>query len=246
MGMFNNLTNDGLEETQDRLGGYQALETAIYKGKIKLAYAIKSTGGAHGVELAVDLENGQEYRETIYVTNKKGENFFLNKSDQTKKVPLPGFTVMDDICTVTTEKPLSKQEDEEKIVKIYDYEEKKEVPKSVPVLIELLGKEVSLAIVKTIEDKTKKNDSTGNYEPTGETREVNSIDKVFHEPTHLTVAEARQGATEATFYSSWAERNNGKTRDKSSGAAGQTGNSGRPGSAPTPNEAGGRKSLFGG
>lgn len=251
MGVFSNLSNEGLEETQDRLGGFAALETDAYKGKVKVAYAIKSTGGAQGVELTIEMENGRDYRETCYVTNKKGENFFLNKNDQTKKVPLPGFTVIDDLCIVTTEKPLKDQDTEEKIVMVYDYEQRKDVQKSVPVLVDLIGKEVSLGIVKTVEDKTKKNESSGNYESTGETREINTIEKIFHEPTKLTVPEVRIAtaagvAPEAAFYPAWVERNKGKTRDKSS-KGGQNGSSGRPGSnaAPTAGEGGQRKSLFG-
>ena len=156
MSLFGNLKSDGLEETQDRLGGFSPFDTDIYTGKIKMAYAGQSDGGAKNVSLVVDF-NGKEYRETIYITNKKGENFFLNKDDKTKKVPLPGFTIIDDICLVTTEKPLSDQAAEEKVIKLYDFEAKKELPKTVPVLVDLLGKEVSLAIVRQLEKKNAKN-----------------------------------------------------------------------------------------
>ena len=254
MSIFGNLTNDGLEETTDRLGGFQIRATDIYPATIKAAYAGQSAGGARNVTVIAELPDG-EYSETVYVTNKKGENWFLNQNDKSKKVPLPGFTTIDDICLVTTGKPLSEQDSEEKVVKVYDYDEKKELPKSVPVLTELTGKPVILGLLRSIVDKNVKNDSTGEYEPSGETREVNSIDKVFHYPSKVTVVEAREAQkagrdAEATFFDKWVEKNKGQTRNRAKGADGKGGQSGRPGGgAPQAGGAGGQKktnSLFGG
>ena len=246
MGLFGNLKSDGLEETQDRLGGGGAIDSNAYLATIKVAYAGQSEGGAQNVTLLLDLD-GREYRETIYVTNKKGENFFLNKDDKTKKVPLPGFATIDDICIVCTEKPLSEQETEEKIVKIYDFEAKAELPKSVPVLTELTGKQFHAGIIKQTVNKNEKQGDE--YVPIADTREENVLEKVFHHPSMVTVVEARRGASEAEFYGKWVEKNKGVIRDKRSIKDGSSGTSGKPGSK-TPPQSGGstapRKSLFGG
>ena len=246
MSVFGNLKNDGLEETQDRLGGFNVRDTDAYEATIKVAYAGQAQSGARNVTLVLLLADG-EYNETIYVTNKAGENWFLNKQDNSKKVPLPGFTTIDDICLVTTGKPLSEQSTEDKVVKVYDYDEKKELPKSVPVLTELTGQKVVLGIVK--------NDSTGEYEPSGETRDENSIEKVFHHPSLVTVVEAREAQksgkdAEPVFHGKWVEKNKGVARNKAKGASGSGGQSGRPGSgAPQAGNAGGgakkTNSLFG-
>lgn len=248
MSMFKNLTTAGLEQAEDRIGGGGVLETGIYTGKIKVAYAGKSVGGAQSITLILDLA-GREYRETIYITNKAGENFFLNKSDPTKKVPLPGFTLIDHICLLTTEEPLSEQDVEEKVVKIYNFDERKEVPTNVPVLVDLIGKEVSVAIVKELVNKNAKN-SSGDYAPTAETREQNVIDKAFHPESKLTVVEALNGDEEGAFWDVWLEKNKGKTKDKRTiredGAAGSSG--GRPTRQPTPPSGetpAPRKNLFG-
>lgn len=249
MSLFGNLTNDGLEETQDRVGGFGAVETDYYEGTIKVAYAGKSDAGAQFVNFVVDL-GGREYRETVYVTNKKGENFFLNKDDKTKKVPLPGFTVADDICMCAVEKPLAQMDAEDKVVKVYDFGAKKEVNKTVPVLVELLGKKIGLGIVKTLENKSDKQPD-GSYVANAETREVNSIEKVFHVPTGFTMVEVRNGVEAPAFKDSWVERNKGKTRDKREIKDGAGGASGAPrasGAAPQQATAGAaapRKSLFG-
>lgn len=251
MSLFKNLTNDGLEENQDRIGGFGPLETDVYAGTIKVAYAGKSDGGAQNVTIIADL-GGKEYRETLYITNKKGENFYLNKED--KRVALPGFTTVDDICQVATDKTLAEQATEDKMVNIYDPDLKKEAPKSVPVLTELTGKPILVAVQKSIVDKTKKEGN--DYVPTGESREENTIEKVFHPEFRCTVVEAKKAVAdgkkpEAGFIDVWVERNKGKTRDKrqdrsnapKTGRPGANNNAGPPqanGSA-----GGARKSLFG-
>lgn len=247
MSIFGNLTNEGLEETTDRLGGFQIRATDIYPATIKAAYAGQSAGGARNVTIVVELPDG-EYSETIYVTNKKGENWFLNQNDKSKKVPLPGFTTVDDICLVTTGKPLAEQDSEEKVVKIYDFDERKELPKAVPMLVDLIGQTLFLGIVQQTVDKNQKNESTGEYEPTGETRDENVIEKVFHDPTKMTVVEARQGATEPVFFEKWLSKNKGNVRNRAKGASGNGGNSGRPGGGAPQSGNGGQKktsSLFG-
>ena len=122
--------------------------------------------------------------------------------------------VIDDLCLIATEKPLCEQETEEKVVNIYDFDLKKEVPKSVQVLTGLTDAPISLGIVKALEDKTKLNDQTKEYEPTGETREVNNIEKVFHTELHLTVPEARAGKDRGEFWDAWLAKNKGQIRDK--------------------------------
>lgn len=248
MSLFDDLKTTGLEESQDRLGGYRPLDTDGYEATIKLAYTGKSAKGARFVYLAADI-NGAEYRETIYVTNQKGENFFLNKDDKTKKVPLPGFTTVDDICLCATGKPLAEQATEEKQVKVYNPDTKTEEPKAVPVMVELLGKKVILGITKQLENKS---DKVGDvYVPNADTREINFIDKVFDVETKGTVAEARRAqkgdkVTLGDFHTAWVERNQGQTRDKRTIKDGSAnGSAGRPGASSPPQAGGGeRKSLF--
>ena len=252
MSIFGNLGTEGLEEAQDRLGGFSIKPTDAYLATIKVAYAGKSSGGAQSVTVVADI-GGADYSETVYVTNKKGENFFLNPNDKTKKVALPGFTTINDLCIVTTEKPLASQDTEEKTVKIYDYEAKKELPTVVPVLVDLIGKQAWFGIVAQTVDRQKKNESSGEYEPTGETRDENVIEKIFHEPTKMTVVEATEAAKtgntpDKLFFDAWVAKNKDVTRNRAKGA-GSGGKSGRPessGSAPTSGgETKATKSLFG-
>lgn len=244
--MFGNLTTDGLQESQDRLGGIQVFNTDIYIGTIKALYAGKSSGGATSVTLIADLD-GKEYTETLYVTNKDGQNWFANKQDNTKKVPLPGFTVVDDICLIATGEPLAAQETEEKVIKVWDNEAKKEMPKSVPMITAALGKPIALGIQKTLANKQTKVGT--DYVPNAETREENHIDKVYHPEMKLTVAEARAGQDVAQFWDAWLLKNKDQVRDKRTIKDGEVGSSGAPSKTPPkPNAPAGqpaRKSLFG-
>jgi hypothetical protein len=237
--IFGNLTTEGLEQSQDRLGGFRVLDTDAYTGTLKAVYAGKSpTSKAQSISVILDTEQG-EYRETFWVTNKNNENFFRNKQDTTKKVPLPGFVVINDLCLVTTNKELAEQTTEDKVMNVYDVDAKKEVPKSVPMLVELLGKKVTFGILRETRNRQVKNASTGEYEDTAESRDENTTDKVFHHPSNLTVVEARQGTTVATFFNAWLEKNKGNTRDRRSIKDGNGGGqSGRPGRPNTPPKAG--------
>jgi len=236
--IFGNLTTDGLEKAEDRLGGFKVFESNAYTGTIKAAYGGRSARSkAQSVTVILDTDSG-EYRETFWVTNSEDKNYFLNKNDQTKKVPLPGFVCIDDLCLVTTDKPLAAQATEEKVMKVWDPDTKKEVPKAVPMLVELLGKQVTFGIVKELVNK-RAQDSAGKYVEIADSIEQNSTDKVFHYPSNMTVVEARQQMTAAVFFGAWLEKNRGNTRDRRSikdGANGQSGKSGKPGAPPKAGE----------
>lgn len=245
--LFGSLTTDGHEEVTDRLGGFQPFDTDVYAGNIKAMYAGQSDKGARNVTVIADL-GGREYRETIYITNKKGENWFKNKQDPSKKVSLPGFVTIDDICLIATGKPLNEQATEEKVVMVWDRDAGKEIPKTVPMLVDCLNQPIKLGIVRQLENKNE-SDGNGGYTPTADTREVNFIEKVFHPEMNMTVVEAKNGADSATFHDAWLERNKGQVKDKREIKDGEGGNAGRPAAnnnraAPQAGQQQQKKSLF--
>lgn len=247
--MFSNLTTDNLEQSEDRLGGgFEALPSGVYDGKIKLAYVGHANSSkATSINLHIDVD-GKEVRETIWITNRDGENFYVDKQDAKKRHPLPGFTTVDDICLLTTGEGLADQDFEEKIVKQYDATERKEMNKPAKVAINLLGKAIKIGLLREIVDKQKKDDS-GNYVNTGETRTENTIDKVFHPETGRTVNEYRHEVETAEFLKAWEEKNAGKDRNKATGLSGGAGGGATGTGRPNPfgQAAGGepKKKLFG-
>lgn len=233
MNPFENLSNTGLEEAKDVLGGGGfTLDTGIYKGTIKAAYAGKSKNGAASLSVVVTVDNNgrpQEYRETVYVTNRQGENFYPDKTDPTKKNPLPGFTTANDIALLSTGRGLNEQTFEERVINVYSYDLKKEVPTKVAMATDMLGKDITLAIQRSTVDKTTLVGDT--YVPNGETRDENTIDKAFHSESGRSVSEVIRKLPKGEFIDQWREKNTGVTRMKAKGAAGKAGVPGTPAAA---------------
>ena len=66
MSLFGNVSTEGMEQTEDRLGGgFQPLATSIYPAKIKVAYLTEASSGAKAVNFEFELEGDRTYRETI-------------------------------------------------------------------------------------------------------------------------------------------------------------------------------------
>jgi len=217
MSLFKNLkTDDSIQEAKDSLGG-SVLESGAYDMVIDMAYIDQSKGGAMSCNFTFKNSEGKSLRVTEWMTsgNEKGNlNYYVDKNG-TKKY-LPGFTTTNGICLLSVGTEISEMEPEEKVLNIYSPEAKKEVPTKKQVLMDLLGQEITLGIIKEVIDKTSK-DASGNYVPTGETREQNVIDKVFRTVDKMTVAEIKAEA-DATFYEQWKEKNTGTVKNKAKGA----------------------------
>lgn len=201
-------------------GGSRLLETGIYKSTVNHAYVTKSAGGAIGMVVSLKTEAGQDLRQTFWMTSgtaKGCKNYYEDKKGD--KQYLPGFLLGNALCLLTVGQEISTLETEQKVIPLYNAEAKAEVPTKVDMLMDLVGKEVIAAVVKQTVDKTKKNETTGVYEPTGETRDENEVDKFFRARDRMTTAEIRAQAETASFIDTWVEKNAGKTRDKTKGVA---------------------------
>ena len=241
MSLLANLkTDSSIQEDKDVLGGGGILESNAYDLVVDLAYLDTSKGGAISFNLVLKGSNGESLKQTLWMTSgtAKGTKNYYEDSQGNKKY-LPGFLQANNLCLLAVGKEISELEPEDKTIKLYDYEAKKEVPTSKQVLTELLNEPITVGVIKQTVDKNAK-DSAGNYVPTGETREENEIDKMFRTSDKMTVAEIKAQADSSEFYEKWVEKNKGKTRNKAKGAEG---NSGVPtastGKAPEPT-----KSLF--
>lgn len=241
MNMFSNLSTEGVEAAEDVVGGskFEPVASDIYDATIKLAYGGEAASGAKRVTVVLDV-NGTEVSEDIYVTNRQGETFYTQDG---KRKELPGFTTINELCMLTTEEGLSAVNTENKVVNIYNFDERKELPTEVPMLIDLLAKPIKVAITREIVDKQKKGDD-GKYHNTGETRVENVIKKFMHPETSRTVNEYIHEVTEPEYATSWLERFKGKDINRAKGAAnGGTSGTGRPGASGSGQPA--KKKLFG-
>ena len=246
MNMLASLQSDNsIANETDNLGGSRALETDLYKMIIKTAYLSKASSEALGLVLSLETENKEEVRQTLWMTSGKEKgckNYYVDKKGE--KHYLPGFLHANSLCLLTVGKEISQMETETKVINVWSSEAKAEVPTKVEMIMELLNQEIAVGLIKQVVDKTAK-DAGGVYQPTGETREENEIDKLFRARDLMTTAEIRAQATEASFATAWKEKWAGKTKDRSNKTKGTAG-------VPTgaaPGVAGGTKkpanSLFG-
>ena len=231
---FASFTTEGMERQADTLGGGKILlPTDVYKLHIKYAYLGESSGGALSITV-VGKVNDTDYSETFWITNKEKKHYYMSKNG--KKVPLPGFVIIEDMCLFATGKSLHEQSTVDKIIEKYDPETSSMQKASVPVVEGLLDKDVLVAISQVKEFKRKKFDD--GYHTISETTEFNEIEKVFHVDKHLTANEVLKNVEEPAFYSQWLEAKKGKVKDRTKGKSPErpdanTG-SGMPSADPTP------------
>ena len=189
----------------------RTVDSGVYQGTVKNAFIGKSAGGATSVSLEVKLDSGKTIFETIYVTNREGNNTY--EKDGVIGY-LPGFLTVNQIVLFATGKDLYELESEleERIVKQYDSKAGKQVDKPAMVIVPLLEQPILVAIKEVRENKTKAGD--GNKRITlAEDRVYNMIDKVFHPSTFHTQAELEQDK-EATYIDTWKKDNEGKLDDR--------------------------------
>lgn len=213
---------DDIKDGGDFLGGGRTLESGLYDLTIVHAYISTAESGAMALNIACKTgDSNQLLKQTFWITNstaKGGVPYFTDKKTMEKKY-LPGFVLADNLCLLTVGKHINGLDTEVKVINLYSSKDQKEVPTQVDMVIDLLGKTITAGVIKQTVNKTKKNDSTGAYEPTGETRQENEIDKFFRTRDGMTVTEIKAKATEPKFKMAWAEKWEGQVRDKSGGAA---------------------------
>lgn len=245
---FVKATNAAESVERDSLGGGYILPSDIYMLTVETAFLQPATSGAVGVVLRFKTKEGnKDYRETVYITNRKGETFYVKDGQQHL---LPGYLMIDTLCQMVTGNSLEKQNTELRTVKVYDPELQKEVPAEREVLVDLQGGDVYAGIIKSVEDKTKKNDvydasrpkqgTNLPYLPTGETRETNSISKFFHSESKQTLAEAIAG-TDSKFFADWLTKYKDQVINNAKGVAGgapQGKTPATPANAPAPTTGG--------
>ena len=204
----------------DRLGGQQLFNSDVYLATIKGAYLDKSSGGSLGAFLSFEID-GKQLRYTQYLTNKQGENFYTKDG---KNYMMMGYLAIDALMQLVAECSLEDAVTEDKIVKIWDNDLKKEVPQTREVFVDLLDKQVKIAVLRQTVDVTKKGDD-GKYHPNGETKEENESVKFFHAETDQTLKEAMEGIEGGVFMQSWIEKFKDQIPNKAKGAqGGATGN----------------------
>ena len=216
-------TSNDIAAEKDSIGGGIVLDSNLYNFTVKLAYLQKAASDALSLVVHLTTEDNKEVRQQFWMTSGKEKgckNYYVDKKGD--KQYLPGFNMANSLCLLTVGKEISQMNPETKVVNVYSKEASAEVPTNVEMLTELLGKQVLGGLIKQVVDKTAK-DAAGNYQPTGETREENELDKLFRERDGKTTAEILAQAPEAVFIETWKKKWVGQVKDKSTKTAGTAG-----------------------
>jgi len=202
-------------------GGSFLWETGIYDCVVDMAYFDVSKGGARSLNVTMIDANGKKLKQTFYVTNRKGEVTYMNAKGE--KRPLPGFSAATNLCITAINEDLGAVDSgaEDKMVNVYNFDKKKEVPTEKSVATKILGKKVKVAVFKQKVNKRADNGS-GTWVDTAETKEENEIKDFYFSDSALTVAEKAKGIEEAIMSVKWAERNTGKLINRSKEIEGST------------------------
>ena len=214
-----------VEKEQDRISGAKfTLDTGVYLVKIVQAFFSKSAGGATAMNFLFKTSEGKDFSQVIYITNKQGGITYTSKKGPNKgmEFPLPGYLLVDSICKLAVNKPLSEvaayDEHSKKYVNVKaitvsvrDFTSKQNVNKTYDMFTDLMDAKLHLAIE---ERKVNKQVDNGNgYENTNEARVINEIVKVFT-VNGLTSTELEKGLTEPLFMKEWSDKNSGKLVDQ--------------------------------
>jgi hypothetical protein len=249
MGLFDQVnTSKTVKADVDVVRGQkkEPLASDIYNCIIKYAYAHKSKGGALGVTIVMATPEGREIKDVQYITSgdAKGNKTYYEKQNADTKLmeqySLPGFNAIDSLCKLILDKGVLECDNEKRTIKLYDFDAKAEVPKEVDMLIDLVGKPISVAVLNQVEDKTAKNAQTGVYEPTGKTYSTNVIDKYLDPNTRCT-AQEKSNKVDSTYADAWLVKWKDQVSDQSTGSK----TAGQPGAPAATGEVAKKTTLFG-
>lgn len=184
------------------VGGGFTLPTGLYPMVIENAYLDKTASGAMMMHLHLKRKTGgnqvYKFQDCIVSGDNKGNKPTYVKDGKT--YPLPGYSKMDQICQIAAGIRLGQVEPEKKLVKLYDFDAKAEVPREVPVLTQLIGQEILVGL--QFRRENKRANQGGKWVDTNEAREFNELDKVFY-PDGFTVTEKKAEAETAEFVAKW-------------------------------------------
>lgn len=206
------------EEEKDVIGGgANILESGVYPGVMELVYLSANAKGTKSVTAHFKKKTDEQVvKVTTYISTKEDAagnvryTYTDKQSGDTK--PLPGYSQVNAMFLALTGKPFSNdQPAQEKVINLYDFMAKEDVPTKVTVFSDTLNKPIAVGILRVSEEKTT---AESNYKQgTGEFRDYNEFDKYFN-AAGLTTTEITAGLSSPVFLPKWKEKNTGVTRIK--------------------------------
>lgn len=205
--------DDSYEKVTEGLDSFHLLDSDMYKVRIKYGYLNQSEAGSLSLNLCVSLLD-HDNREVnlpgllLTGTNKKGNKNHYVKND--KKYLFNTYVLADNISMLTTGKSIVKLPTEKKIIKKYNYDDKKEVPTEVDMFPDLENQEIYMCIMHVETNKQRRRED-GTYATLSETKFLNRPEHVCSVDTGKTQIETAE-SLEAEFGAKWVKKWKGKIK----------------------------------
>jgi hypothetical protein len=217
MGKYNLAMPKDAEELTDKVQEFSRIYTSgVYPMKIKAAYMSTGATGSLSVKFVCETPEGREFNtaQCIQSGDAKGNKAYFVSGG--KKVMLPGWRIVHDILGLTAGIEMDDLDTEEKTIKIYDYDVKKEVATEVDMITDLIGEAVYMGIQEV--RKIKQVEGDNGWEDTkGDDLAVainNEVDKVFSIEDKSTLAESKAGDDSEATCTKWEKVNTDKVKYK--------------------------------
>ena len=170
-------------------------DTGLYQALLKYAYFGTTKKGDPFVNLVIEI-NGITKTFPVYI-------MYSDTHTTTKKGPdgkiksMPGYVQMNSLAYILTDKTFDQIMDnqEEKVVKVFNWNTRKEEPVNVMALTDLCNKKICVGIKKMLKHKTAL--VNGQYLPTTDTFHTNEIDRFYTEDGRL--AKEKAEGIEASY-----------------------------------------------
>ncbi len=212
--------------------------SSVYDVTVTQCYGRKSTGGSMGLVVEFATKAGKKVEDTFWFISKKTKSIYCAKKKPTDKDKYtPGFitasglvsTVFSDEYKQFVEKEVSDGASLDvahvnffnnflKSYKVgnvskYDFKARGRVESEEEFVYDsIVGKQCKAGVVEAIETKNKKG-ADGNWNPSTETKTVNSVDKLFSIDSFSSLELRGQAETPASI-TSWMKRFSNKVIDK--------------------------------
>ena len=230
-GMFSGIDQSvKVEVEEEKLGGGGYVkDTGVYNFIIEMAYGGQSAGGAYFLDLKLKTEDGQRMNVREYITSGDAKGirpYYIDKDG--KQRALPGYAKMNALDVLLTGNTEQYPSTESKTIPLWNKDAEKEVPTEANVVTEWIGKPITALVRCLREFKQVKNETTGKWVNSTETKESGEILHFVDPITGQTRSEKLAGKDAAVKPSFETKYNSDYVMDKTKGKGG------KPAAAATP------------
>lgn len=200
---------DVVDNSENVGGGWSADESGVQLVVLTEAYLTESQHGALAFNFSTKDKEANERRYQIYFTNRKKEVFYTDKKTKEKR-KLPGYQTVDNICKAVCGKTFMEvnKTAKNKVIDLFDFESRKEIPTEVKSFPAVLKKPVLLGVIKIVKNKYAKGKETNDKV------EVNEVNMVFRKSDKLTPKEVDEKKTEPKQHDRWVKYWTDRVKDE--------------------------------